>query len=505
MGLLLGVDLGASDLKLNAVCAKSLAVVASGRHAIATNHPQPNWAEQNPRDWELALIHAISELSHQIDFSQLIGMSITAGAHIPVLLDDKQQPLRPALLWSDQRSAESAAILAEHAGFIEQSLNQPNATWTAAMLHWLGQNEPTIMQRCKHILPAKDYLRFLLSDQQLTDPSDAIGFLLADNLGYSWSSELCDLVGIRPEQLPPIEDSLNPCTAVSERAAHRFGLPSGLPIATGGIDTSVELLSNTTAGQTQTVIKLASAGVIYQTTQRPIPQPPVSLYPSALPREYYYAAGMNSCATSLRWMTNILLGGHLETRKIFDLARESVPGANGVVTLPYLMGERAPIWNADVKAMTLGMTQVTSRADLAQSMVEGVCFALKNVTESMRLDAVTNTDTNTETSTTSSPMNNAPITVIGGGAKSALWTQTLANILGQPLAISRHSDAAYGAALVAGLALERLAPSAIHAANQPTRVVFPDAATQALYAKQWRTYQQAQALAIQQTPSSLSL
>lgn len=492
MGILLGVDLGASDLKLNAVCAKTLAVVASVRHAIATNHPQPNWAEQNPRDWELALIHAISELSHQIDFSQLIGMSITAGAHIPVLLDDKQQPLRPALLWSDQRSAESAAILAEHAGFIEKSLNQPNATWAAAMLHWLGRHEPSIMQRCQHILPAKDYLRFLLTDEQLTDPSDAVGFLLADQLGHSWSNELCDIVGIRPEQLPPIVDSLSLSAAVSERAAHRFGLPAGLPIAIGGIDTSVELLSNTTAGQIQTVIKLASAGVIYQTTQEPTPKPPVSLYPSVLPRDYYYAAGMNSCATSLRWMTNILLGEHLETRKIFDLARESVPGANGVVTLPYLMGERAPIWNADVKAMTLGMTQVTSRADLAQSMIEGVCFALKNVTESMQLNA-----SHQETP----PLNvdTSPITVIGGGSKSALWTQTLANILGKPLSISRHSDAAYGAALVAGLTLGRLDPSAIHAANQPTRTVSPDTSTQTLYAEQWQTYQLAQSLAIQQT------
>lgn len=485
MSYLLGIDLGASDLKVNVVASDDLSLVAQARHPIKTYHPHDGWAEQYPHEWELALIHALGELKKAINLQQLSALSITAGAHIPVILDKQDTPLRPAIMWSDQRSAQNALSLMDHARFITDSLNQPQATWTAAMLDWLRTNEPSVMTQCAHILPAKDYLRFLLSGERYTDPSDAIGFLLAQDKGQQWSTPLCTQVGLSTDQLPSILPSLSIESRVSDRGAHRFDLPAGCPIITGGIDTSVELLTGLEPGREQSLIKMASAGVVYRTSSQAIPKPPISLYPSALPDHYYYASGMNSCATSLRWLTNVLLGEAASTLELFELAQHSSPGANGVLSLPYFLGERAPLWNANIRAATLGMTHRSTRADLSRSMIEGTCFALYDVYQSMEKRMETNAPT-------------GAIHLIGGGSKSPLWTQTLANIFNQEMRSGAHSDAAYSAALIAGLALDMFDISTVVKRNQTDQHIIPESRWSSLYQDKWHYYQEAQAFMLGQ-------
>jgi xylulokinase len=482
MNYLLGIDLGASDLKLQAICANSLKGIANVRHSIETHHPQANWSEQSPVDWELALIQAISELGQLINLEEIIAISITAGAHIPVLLAADNTVLRPAILWSDQRSAVQAERLAENPQFIAKAMNKPNATWTASMLLWLQENEPDIIQQCHTILPAKDYLRFLLTDNKHTDSSDAIGFLLAENLGKQWSEDLCQSIGLTSNLLPTIKDSTLIDGKITEKAAIRFGLPANIPVAIGAIDTSIELLGTIGAKAHATVIKIASAGVVFHTTDEPTPQPPVSLYPAVEKNHFYHASGMNSCATSLRWMTKILLDENTATTELFTLAENSEPGAKGIVALPYILGERAPIWSADVKAAFLGLTHIHDDADIAMAIIEATCFALKDVWQSMLQQITHNEDT--------------PITIIGGGTHSKLWRETLAAVLNRQLVVLEYSDAAYGAALLAGVAINKVKLSEVDRLNNTLLTVIPDPEIVERYKKQWKRYKKAQKLII---------
>lgn len=433
----LGIDLGASALKVVLV-RQDGQVLARARAAIKTDSPKPAWREQNPEDWLSALETALRALfnDHPAAKDDMAAISITAGAHIGVVCTADHTPLRPAILWSDQRAADEVADLtAREDAIVKASLHQPNATWTLAHLRWLWAYDYNTLKQARRLSPAKDWLRVHLTGEWATDLSDAVGLQLYDVNRGKWSLPLCALAGILPDILPEVKPSNAIGGTVTSSAARRFGLKVGTPVYVGGIDTSVELLNTGIASPDTGCLKLASAGVVSILTEAPAATPPISCYPQAHGSGWYFASGMNNCATALDWFRRTHLP-ELSARAMQDAAAAAPPGANGVIFHPFINGERAPHWRPDLKPALTGSDKA-GKNELARAAYEGVGFALydvrRNLEQSLNRKIV-------------------DFVALGGGAQNSFWMQMMSNIHGIAVKVPDHIDAAYGAALLAGLA-----------------------------------------------------
>lgn len=457
--IFLGIDLGASALKLSAV-QQDGRLIAHARVPVQTHSPQHNHAEQNPQDWVTALQAALTQLwahprekggkggeAGNLKPEDISAISVTAGTHIGVLCDAACAPLRPAIMWRDQRAHKEVGELTRHeTAIIAASLHKPNPTWTLAHLRWLWVHEPDILNAAKHLLPAKDWLRHQLTNDITTDISDAVGTQLYNVAQQKWSSPLCALAGITPDILPPLAPSTAFAGAVTTQASARFALKSGTPVYIGSIDTSAEMLGVGAVQSGMATLKLASAGVVSVNCGDP-PQaappravPPISCYPHAVntpkSEDWYFASGMNSCAPALDWFRRIQLDDMTEG-KMLSRAKQAKAGAGGVLFHPYIHGERAPHWNPHLKPSLSGLHDTTTQADLARAAFEGVGYALLDVRHDLQNRTGCKIDA---------------FTLLGGGAQNRFWAQMMCDMQNLPCRLPRHTDAAYGAALHAGLA-----------------------------------------------------
>lgn len=430
---LLGIDLGASSLKATLLNPDKGTVLATSSQPISTHYPYPNWSEQDPQHWYRALCDAVLPLAAK---HNIIALSISAGAHIPVLLDHHNQPVRPAIMWNDQRSAEQAAWLRQHHGkLIEQTaLNRANPTWTLPMLAWLKQHEPNTLARVERLCLAKDYLRLCLCGEWHSDISDAIGALLGDYRSQNWSPELCALIDWPLATLPPLKSATAVAGEITATAAKATGLTIGTPVMIGSNDTTVELFGSGAIQVGEAAIKLATAGVLFLTVDRPIIKPPISCYPHLLEGLYYLATGTNSCASAHRWARDRFFP-ELSFEQ-FDHLASSVPaGAGGVIFHPYLQGERGPHWNPDLRADFIGLTMSHERGHIARAVYEGIAYSINDLLFDARQKG----------------LNFTSARLLGGGAKSACWRQVMADVTGLEMLIPEHGDASFASALVAGI------------------------------------------------------
>jgi xylulokinase len=469
---LAGVDLGAGSLKVTIITLTG-EIVAETAHPIATSIPHPGWSEQNPADWRAALLTALPAAIAAAG-TPPAAIAFSAGAHIPVLTDESGAVLRPAILWSDQRAAaQSAALHAEYGDtIIATGLNRINPTWTLAMISWLATHEPEILAQTHRLYLAKDFLRAPLTDDWSTDFSDALGTLLADNATQSWSPAMAALAGIPVTKLPPIRRNVSVAGHVTESAATRFGLPAGTPVITGAIDTSTELFGLGCLQPGDSALKLATAAVLSRVTAHPHIAPPISCYPHIIDGLYYNAAGTNSCASAHRWLRDLMFESY---DQMDCLAATVPPGANGLLFHPYLQGERAPLWDPDLRASFTGLTMSHGRPHIARAFHEGIAFSIRHLIES-----------------DGRPYTRLRLT--GGGARSPLWRQILADITGCTMEVTQSPDASFGTALIAGIGagLFPTPESAIASCVRLTATTAPNPATAALYTAQFALYKDAQ-------------
>jgi xylulokinase len=434
---LLGLDLGAGSLKATIITATGQ-VIAEASQPITTHVPHFGWSEQDPAEWVTALYTAAHDVlaAAGIDAGEIAGIGISAGAHIPVLTDAQNQVIRRAIMWNDQRSGAEAAALHAQAGekIIAASLNRANPTWTLAMLAWLKAHEPEAVARCSRLYLAKDYLRFALTGSWETDFSDVIGALMADNATKNWSPELCGLIGWNMATLPPVKSPMDVAGAVTAEAAAITGLKAGTPVVCGSNDTTVEFFGIGADKPGIGAVKLATAGVLFLATQGPSVNPPISCYPHIMDGLYYTATGTNSCASAHRWLRDQMFaeGGFME---MDQLAATISPGANGLLFHPYLQGERAPYWDPLLRADFIGLTISHTRAHFARALYEGIAFSIRDLLTAAR-------ELGLEFGT---------IRLMGGGARSPLWRQIMADVTGLVVERTESGDASFGAALVAGI------------------------------------------------------
>jgi xylulokinase len=474
----LGIDLGTSECKVCLVAADG-GVVRTAREGYPTHSPRPGWAEQEPADWLAAVARATRRLLAECDAppDRIAGLALTSAAHIGVLLNAEGAPVRRALLWNDQRSAAEAAELEREHGetILRQSLQAASTSWTLSHLLWIRRHDPEAWARARRLLLSKDFLAAWLTGVTATDPGTAVSSQLFDATTNAWSPELCAMVGLCVDALPSVRPATAPIGGLTAEAAGTLGLRAGTPVIAGTLDSATELLAAGVLSPGQGLVRLATAGGVECVIREPKPSRKLITYPHPVQPLWYCQAGTNACASSVRWGTRIFGGdGEVPFATWNAWAAATPPGAEGLLFHPYLSGERAPQWDPRLRASFVGATLQHGPGHFARAVYEGTACSIRHA-----MSALPAAGTGMET-----------LAVVGGGTRSAVWVQILADVLNRPLLVAEEADSAAGAALLGlvglGLADDLAALAAARAGRG--RLVTPDPQCAVRYDKLFTVY-----------------
>lgn len=457
----IGIDLGTSAVKLLLMNAEGdIENTVSKEYPLY--FPQPGWSEQNPEDWWSAVLKGLKELTADCDKSTIRGISFGGQMHGLVVLDDRDQVIRPAILWNDGRTSKQTDYLNSVVGKDKLSRYTANiafAGFTAPKILWLREEEPENFAKISKIMLPKDYLAYRLSGSFCTDVSDASGMLLMDVEHKRWSHEMLSICQITESQLPRIYESYEAVGTLLPRLAEELGFPGDVKIAAGAGDNAAAAVGTGTVGEGCCNISLGTSGTIFISSEHFKVDPNNALHAFAHADGHYHLMGCMLSAASCNkwWMEEIL-----NTRE-YGKEQETITklGENRVFFLPYLMGERSPHNDSDARGTFIGMTMDTTREDLTQAVLEGVAFAIRDSFEVARSLGIQIERTK----------------ICGGGAKSPLWKKIIANVLGIPVDIVRTEEGpGYGGAILAAVACREYA-TVQEAAGKLVRVsdtVMPD-------------------------------
>ncbi len=476
MSLILSLDLGTTSLKALIVDAEGT-ILAQAEEAYAVHTPQPGWAEQNPDDWWHAAITATRACLRQADAMAIRAIGLSGQMHGTVLLDDHGTLLTPAVIWADQRSGSQAQEIEERVGrarLAQIAGSGVAAGFMAATLVWFQRHRPMLWRQIRWALLPKDWLRWRLTGRFTSEASDAAGTLLADIRRRTWSAELLQTLGINPAILPPVLESGDVAGELTEEAAQALGLPPGIPVIAGGADQATGALGSGVIDPGTVLVTLGTGGQLVSPLDhvRVDPQLRLHTFCHALPQRWYLLGAVLSAGLAFRWLRDQVLTFAPERgyEQMTALAETVPPGAEGLLWVPHLVGERTPYMDPLARGVLLGLTLRHGRAHLIRAMMEGIALNLRNAFEVFReLDVVPNR-----------------LIMAGGGARSPLWRQIMADVFNQevvPLAVEAQS--ALGAAILAGAAVG-LFPDAATASRQLARYgppVHPHAKHVAIYAE----------------------
>ena len=435
--LYIGVDLGTSAVKLLLMDGEGkIQKIVSREYPIY--FPNPGWSEQNPEDWFTQTMEGIRELVAEADKEQVAGISFGGQMHGLVILDEKDQVIRPALLWNDGRTFEECDYLNNVIGkekLSEYTANISFTGFTAPKILWVKNKEPENFARIAKIMLPKDYIAYKLTGVHCTDFSDASGMLLLDVKNRCWSKEMCEICGIREEMLPKLFESYECVGTLKEEIAGKLGLSASVKVAAGAGDNAAAAVGTGTVGEGMCNISLGTSGTIFISSRKFGVDKFNALHAFAHADGYYHLMGcMLSAASCNKWWMEDIVGTS-------DYAGEQAGieklGENHVYFLPYLMGERSPHNNPNARGTFIGMTMDTTRADMTQAVLEGVAFALRDSLEVAKSLGIRLERTK----------------ICGGGAKSPLWKKMIANILNLKVdVIESEEGPALGGAMLAAVA-----------------------------------------------------
>lgn len=436
----LGIDIGTSELKALLIDGQG-EILGSAHAALTVQRPHPHWAEQDPEAWWQATQQVVSTLRQQIPdaWAKIRAIGLSGQMHGAVLLDDQGKVLRPCILWNDTRSAEQCARLtAEHPEFLTISGNLVMPGFTAPKLRWVAEHEPEIFSRVDKVLLPKDYLRWRLSGAFVSDPSDAAGTLWLDVAKRDWSDKLLAATGLTRSQMPRLVEGSEVSAVLRSALATEWGLSSGVNIAGGGGDNATSAVGVGAVNSGDAFISLGTSGVIFVVNDelQTRPESGVHAFCHALPQRWHQMSVMLSAASCLRWVCNLL--SVTESQLMEEMAGLSdEQKKHAPVFLPYLSGERTPHNDAHAMGSFFALNHETSRALLGYSVIEGVTFGLADGMAVLE--------------TTRSQITQCSLT--GGGARSAIWAQLIADVLDVPIVTHpASSSGALGAARLGWLA-----------------------------------------------------
>ncbi|PID58267.1 xylulokinase [candidate division KSB3 bacterium] len=443
MRYVLGIDVGTSSTK-TVLLSENGDVVAVGQQAYDFDTPQPGWAEQDPEMWWDAAKSAIAQVlrSSSVAPQTIQAIGFSGQMHGPVFLDAAGRSIRPAIIWADQRSTAECRKIYDTLGkdgLYKTVCNPVDSGFMAATLLWMKAHEAEHYAQIDTLLLPKDYVKFRLSGERVSDPSDAGGTSLYDVRARTWSTTLCDQLGISSELFPAVRASQEIIGRVSHAAAAESGLAPGTPLVNGGNDQTMGALASGAIEEGPVMLAIGTGGTLFTTIDSVVVDPELRMhtYPHCLPDKWHLLGAILAGGLNFKWFRNILKGA--DVLSYDDMTSEAAtvaPGSEGVVFLPYLAGERTPHMDSFARGVLFGMTVRHTRAHLIRAIMEGVVFAMRDCLELFK------------------GLNVRPERIIaaGGGAQSPLWRQIQADVLGLPLAtVKTPEKSATGAAMLAGI------------------------------------------------------
>ncbi len=453
-------------------------VIASGteeHRAFAS--PQPGWAEQSPEDWWRACGLAVRRTleSGNLTGSDIECVGFSGQMHGAVLLDARDEIVRPALIWCDQRTESQAKWLEERIGrgrLIELTLNPALTNFTLTKMLWVREHEPENWRRVRHFMLPKDYVRFRLTGERATDVADASGTLLFDVARRRWSAEIAGLVGIEIGMLPRAHESQEICAQISDPGAEATGLRAGTPVVAGAGDQAAGAVGMGIVRAGRVSATIGTSGVVFAATERPSVDPLGRLHAfcHAIPERWFVMGVTQAAGLSLRWFRETFGAGSDDGRDAYERLTEEADKTpactQGIFWVPYLMGERTPHCDPNVRAALIGLAASHGRAQIIRAILEGVAFSLRDTLTIFREIAV--------------PVEE--IRLGGGGARSKVWREIQSEVYGREITrVETEEGAAYGAAILAGVgagvwkSVDEACSAAVHEAERiqpsPQRVL----------------------------------
>ena len=447
--LLLGIDIGTSAVKAALVDLRGT-LEAAYKAEYRTVYPCPNWAEQNPDDWWRATCDAVSRCLAEVAFARDRILALAVSSQGPTLLplDISGRPLRPAIIWMDRRAENEARQLMELVGndnIYSITGNRTDCFFVAPRLLWMKAHEPESLSRTFRFVQANGYINYLLTGSYSIDTSHAALLQLQTHSTGIWSDVLCAACGVQPNQFPEVYPATHILGRVTDRASAETGLKTGIPVMVGTIDSSAAALE---AGLFESGIAVEMAGtstVLIFANRKGLTEPALISEPHAVPGIQLMLGAMVSSGASLRWFADEIDGAKLQPtgeRKadpfhvLTSDAAQIRAGSNGVLFLPYMMGERSPLWHTNARGVFFGLSLNTCKAALVRAILEGVAFSLRQNMEIAQRAGAEVTE----------------LRSVGGCSRSDVWNQIKADVLGRKLSVPRTSTgAAYGAAILAGM------------------------------------------------------
>lgn len=449
--LLLGIDVGTTG-------ARALLIDAAGRVVTGATveypmfTPRPLWAEQDPRQWWKATVAATRQVLGEAtgETGRVVGVGLTGQMHGLVLLDAQGEVLRPCIMWNDQRTAAQCAAITLEVGaseVLQLTGNPVLPGFTAPKIAWVRDNEPEVFRRAAKVLLPKDYVRYRLTGDFFSDMSDASGTSLFDVGQRRWSGEMLRAVGVPSSWLPEVTESPVVSARLSPSAAAETGLLAGTPVVGGGGDQAAQAVGTGIVAEGSVSVTIGTSGVVFAASEayRVEPQGRLHAFCHAVPGMWHVMGVMLSAGGSLRWYRDALCEQERVTaaeagRDPYELLTEAAagvaPGCEGLLFLPYLTGERTPYPDPDARGAFVGLTLRHGKAHLTRAILEGVSFGLRDSLELMR----------------GLGLSIGQVRASGGGARSPLWRQILADAFGTEIATVRVTEgAAYGAGLLAAV------------------------------------------------------
>ena len=444
--LILAHDLGTTGNKATLFRSDG-SIVATTFAGYPTAYPHPNWAEQNPTDWRKALFGCTQRLISKAGVlaDDIAVVSFSGHMQGALVVDEKGIPLRPAIIWADQRATPQAGRIRERVGSLETyqlTGNRVSPAYTAAKLLWIKEHQPDIYARTHQVLQAKDYAAFLFSGVFATDYSDASLTQLLDLKARSWSEMLLEQLEIDECILPSLHPSATVVGEVTPAAAEASGLRPGLPVVIGGGDGACATVGAGSIAAGDVYNYIGSSSWVALTTPAPVLDPDQRTFSFLhLDPDLYAAIGtMQAAGGAFDWFERLMRDEAAvgpQYQRLDEEAGRVPPGSRGLLFLPYLLGERSPHWNPLARGAFVGLAMPHGKAEMTRAVLEGVAFNLRHI-----LDIIRSQGVEVEV-----------MRLIGGSGKSALWRQILADVYGLPIArLGLSAEAtALGAAIAGGV------------------------------------------------------
>lgn len=432
MAYVIGVDCGTSGTKTVLFDEKGT-VISSVTIEYPMYQPKNGYAEQDPADWANAMINTIKAVMTKsgVNKDDVAGVGISGQMHGLVMLDKDDNVLRKSIIWCDQRTATEVEEMNEKLGrekLIKITANPALTGWTAAKILWVKNNEPDIYEKCRHILLPKDYLRFILTGEYATEVSDASGMQLLDVPNRCWSKEVCDTLGIDMSMLGKVYESCEVTGKVTKKMAELTGLKEGTIVVGGAGDNAAAAIGTGVAEDGKAFTTIGTSGVVFAHTSSISIDPKGRVHTccAAVPNAWHVMGVTQGAGLSLKWFRDNFCNAEKETAKcmgvdeyyLMDKEAEKVPvGANRLLYLPYLMGERTPHLDPDARGVFFGLSAMHTKRDMLRAVMEGVSYSLRDCVEVFR----------------EMDINVSDMMACGGGGSSPLWRSMLADLYNCPV------------------------------------------------------------------------